>query len=150
MDIFQIFALSSSGMGAQRTRMNVIAGNLANAETTRTPEGGPYHRRNVILREATLGQSFPALMSARLQGPLWRLPAVEVAAVQESSRPPRKVYDPGHADADPQGYVSYPDINSIEEMVDLLSAVRSYEANMAAFNATKSIVRRLLDMGRAI
>lgn len=149
MDLFRMFDLSAGGMGAQRTRMSVVAGNLANVDTTRTPEGGVYRRRNVIFRAVPLGQTFSTMMATSLRDQSQGFLTVEVAGIHESSKPPRRVYDPRHPDADAQGYVSYPDINSIEEMVDLLSAVRSYEANLAAFNATKTLIRRLLDIGRA-
>ena len=148
MDLFKIFSISGAGMNAQRSRMTVVAGNLANAETTRTPEGGPYKRRDVIFQAAPLGEGFADLLAAdaseRLEEPL----AVEVAGVRQSSRPPRKIFDPHHPDADPEGYVALPDINTMEEMVDMMSAARSYEANLSAFNTTKSLIRRLLDIGR--
>lgn len=148
MEIYRIFALSGAGMSAQRSRMTVVAGNMANAETTRTPEGGPYRKRHVLFRAVPLEGEFSTLGSASLQERPVGSSAVEVAGVRESQRPPKKVYDPQHPDADPEGYVSYPDINIMEEVTDLLSAVRSYEANMAAFNATKMLVRRLLEIGR--
>lgn len=145
-------------MGAQRSRMSVVAGNLANAETTRTPEGGPYRRRNILFRAAAVREEFPSLLQARLSSPFKlglrdrsaaEIHRVEVAGVRTSLRPPRKVYDPHHPDTDLEGYVSYPDINVMEEMVDLLSATRSYEANLTAFNATRTLIRRLLEIGRA-
>ncbi len=148
MDLFKIFTLSGAGMNAQKSRMNVVAGNMANAETTRTPEGGPYRRRNVIFQAVPPGGEFSSLMRVSLTGRPEEVLAVEVAGVKESQRAPKKIYDPQHPDADPEGYVSYPDINVMEELVDLLSAVRSYEANLAAYNATKSLVRRLLEIGR--
>ncbi len=148
MDLFRIFTLSGAGMNAQRSRMNVVAGNMANAETTRTPEGGPYRRRNIIFQAVPPGGEFSSLMRVSLTGRPEEILTVEVAGVKESQRAPKKIYDPQHPDADPEGYVSYPDINVMEEMVDLLSAVRSYEANLAAYNATKSLVRRLLEIGR--
>lgn len=164
MDLFNIFTLSGAGMAAQRNRMNVVSGNLANAETTRTPEGGPYRRRSVIFRAQPTTSEFSTLLasSAPLARPGTRpawftlepvnrsdgLLSVQVEAVKESQREPKQVYDPHHPDANSEGYVSYPDINPMEEMADLLSAVRSYEANLATFNATKSLVRRLLELGR--
>jgi flagellar basal-body rod protein FlgC len=156
MNIFRIFNVAGAGMSAQRTRMSVVAGNLANAETTRTPEGGPYRRRNVFFQALPLREDFPSVLQARSSMPL-RLArddseadvnAVEVVKVSVSDRAPRKVYDPQHPDADAEGYVSYPDINTMEEMTDLLSATRTYEANMTAFNTTKALVRKLLEMGR--
>lgn len=164
MDLFAIFDVTGGGMNAQRSRMNVVAGNLANAETTRTPEGGPYRRRNVLFRAQPAANEFSALLASSPQGArvdpqTGRIPfapfdrpqqvlSVHVDAIQESSRDPKKIYDPQHPDADEEGYVSYPDINSMEEMTDLLSATRSYEANLTTFNATKSLVHRLLDIGR--
>lgn len=156
MNIFRIFSVAGAGMSAQRTRMSVVAGNLANAETTRTPEGGPYRRRNVFFRAVPLPNDFPSLLRAQTARPLQlrqRDPqvdvnSVEVIKVQASTRAPRKTYDPQHPDADAEGYVSYPDINTMEEMTDLLSATRSYEANLTTFNTTKALVRKLLEMGR--
>ena len=149
MDLFKMFAISGAAMSAQRSRMSVITGNLANTETTRTPEGGPYRRRDVIFQTVPLGGEFPDLLSDtmldRAEGPL----SVEVAGIKQSSRAPRKIFDPNHPDANPEGYVLLPDINVMEEMVDLLSAVRSYEANLTAYNATKGLVRRLLEIGNA-
>jgi flagellar basal-body rod protein FlgC len=164
MDLFNIFRLSGAGMAAQRNRMNVVSGNLANAETTRTPDGGPYRRKSILFRAQPAASEFSTVLAASTQmarpgiRPAWfniepanqtePILTVKVDAVKESQRDPKKVYDPHHPDADPEGYVSYPDINPMEEMADLLSAVRSYEANLATFNATKSLVRRLLELGR--
>jgi len=157
MNIFRIFNVAGAGMSAQRTRMSVVAGNLANAETTRTPEGGPYRRRNVFFRALPLREDFSSTLQAASSTMPLRLSreafqtdvnAVEVVQVSTSTRAPRKVYDPQHPDADAEGYVSYPDINTMEEMTDLLSATRTYEANLTAFNTTKALVRKLLEMGR--
>jgi flagellar basal-body rod protein FlgC len=156
VNIFRIFNVSGADMSAQRTRMSVVAGNLANAETTRTPEGGPYRRRNVFFRTLPLQNDFPSLLQEQSSWPLQLrrrdsqtdVNSVEVVKVQASTRAPRKVYDPQHPDADTEGYVSYPDINTMEEMTDLLSATRSYEANLTTFNTTKALVRKLLEMGR--
>jgi flagellar basal-body rod protein FlgC len=150
MDLYRILTVSSAGMNAQRDRMSVVSGNLVNSETTRTPEGGPYRRRDIIFQAAPVEEeNFSSLMTVGVsqQWPSGIL-TVEVAGVRESSKAPRRVYDPEHPDADAQGYVFYPDINVMEEMADLMSAVRSYEANLAVFNATKGLVRRLLDFGR--
>jgi len=164
MDLFNIFTVSGAGMAAQRSRMNVVSGNLANAETTRTPEGGPYRRRSVVFRAQPTVSDFSALLASSPQAsrvgtrPGWfkieslnrpdGILTVQADNVRESLREPKKVYDPHHPDADPEGYVAYPDINPIEETTDLLSAVRSYEANLATFNATKTLVRHLLELGR--
>lgn len=142
MDVSGTLAISSSALQAQRLRMDVIAANLANAQSTRTPEGGPYKRRDVVL-EATPGGSFDDLLGAGGSG------AVRVARVVEDEKPPRVVFDPGHPDADAQGYVAYPNVNPITEMVDLMAATRAYEANVAAVNATKRVLEAALSIGRA-
>jgi flagellar basal-body rod protein FlgC len=158
MNLFRVFDVTGAGMSVQRTRLNVVSGNLANAETTRTPEGGPYRRRNVFFRALPLHDEAPKVQRAGLFLPIslphkrltpqGQINSVEVAGVQPSNRTPRKLYDPSHPDADNDGYVSYPEINTMEEMTDLLSATRSYEANMTVFNSTKALVRKLLEMGR--
>ncbi|HUK42541.1 MAG TPA: flagellar basal body rod protein FlgC [Candidatus Acidoferrales bacterium] len=147
MDLFKMFAISGAAMSAQRSRMSVISGNLANTETTRTPEGGPYRRRDVIFQATSLDDEFPDLLSETALDRSEGLLSVEVAGIKQSSRAPRKIFDPNHPDANPEGYVLLPDINVMEEMVDLLSAVRSYEANLTVYNATKGLVRRLLEIG---
>jgi len=148
MDLFKMFSISGAAMAAQRSRLSVITGNMANAETTRTPEGGPYRRRDVIFQAAPLRTEFSDLMADNSGENSAEPISVEVAGIRQSNRAPKQIFDPTHPDADARGYVSMPDINVMEEMVDLLSAVRSYEANLTAFNATKSLVRRLLDLGR--
>ncbi len=142
MDVSSSLAISSSALQAQRLRMDVIAANLANAQSTRTPEGGPYKRHDVVL-EATSGGSFDAALGAEVGS------AVRVARIVEDERPPRVVFDPGHPDADAKGYVAYPNVNPITEMVDLMAATRAYEANIAAVNATKRVLEAALSIGRA-
>ena len=148
MDLFKIFNISGAGMSAQRSRMTVVAGNLANTETTRTPEGGPYKRRDVIFQAVALGDESSEPFGNEPEA-TDGLRTVKVTGIEPSRRPPREVFDPHHPDASPEGYVSLPDINVMEEMVDMMSAVRSYEANLSAFNTTKSLIRRLLDLGRS-
>jgi flagellar basal-body rod protein FlgC len=150
MDLYRILAASSLGMQAQRSRMTAVTSNLVNAETTRTPEGGPYKRRDVIFQTVPLDddEGSSRVMTVGFTERPSGLVAVEVAGVRESAKAPKKIYDPAHPDADAEGYVAYPDINVMEEMADLMSAVRSYEANLAVFNATKGLVRKLLDIGR--
>jgi flagellar basal-body rod protein FlgC len=143
-----MFAISGAGMAAQRERMSVITGNLANTETTRTPEGGPYRRRDIIFHAVPANREFGDLLSENFLDHPEGLLSVEVAGIRQSSRAPRQIFDPRHPDATAEGYVSLPDINVIEEMVDLMSAVRSYEANLTAYNTTKGLVRRLLEVGR--
>jgi flagellar basal-body rod protein FlgC len=148
MDLFKIFSVSGSGMAAQRSRMTVVAGNLANSETTRTPEGGPYRRRDIIFQSVPAEGEFSAELDRLTDDPNGAQ-GVEVVGLKRSNQPPRKLFDPNHPDADTEGYVAMPNINAMEEMVDMLSAVRSYEANLATYNTTKSLIRKILDLGRA-
>jgi flagellar basal-body rod protein FlgC len=136
MDATASLAISSSALHAQRLRMDVIAANLANAQSTRTPEGGPYKRHDVVL-EAMPAGSFEEVLGA-----------VRVARIVEDTKPPRMVFDPGHPDADGKGYVAYPNVNPVTEMVDLMAATRAYEANVAAVNATKRVLEAALSIGR--
>jgi flagellar basal-body rod protein FlgC len=148
MDLFKIFSVSGSGMAAQRSRMTVVAGNLANSETSRTPEGGPYRRRNIIFQAVPTDGEFAAQFDKLSDGGA-EAQGVEVVGVKASNRPPRVIFDANHPDANAEGYVAMPNINPMEEMVDMLSAVRSYEANLATYNTTKSLIRKILDIGRA-
>ncbi len=132
--MFDSLRISASGMSAERLRMDVVAANIANADTTRGPDGQPYRRREVVLSP---GGSFDEV----LQG-------VQVAGIAEDQSPPRRVYDPGHPDADAQGYVSMPNVSPITEMVDLIGASRAYEANVTAMNVAKQMVNRALDIIR--
>jgi flagellar basal-body rod protein FlgC len=132
---FSSLDVSASGLSAQRRRMDVIAENIANAETTRTAAGGPYRRQQVVF------QALPATPGAAGRG-------VTVTEVVADPRPPRLVYRPGHPEADAQGYVRMPNVNILEEMVDMVSATRSYEANVAAINAAKQMTRKALEIGR--
>lgn len=125
--------VSASGLAAQRRRLDVVANNIANAETTRTPQGGPYRRQQVVFSAEQAG--------VEGQG-------VSVTQVVEDQRPPRIVYRPGHPDADEKGFVAMPNVNVMEEMVDMVSATRSYEANVAAVDAAKAMVRKALEIVR--
>ena len=147
MDLFKIFSISGSGMAAQKSRMSVVDGNLANSESTRTVDGGPYRRRDVIFQAAPPPGEFADELND-IAADQERAQGVEVVGVKQSNRPPRRIFDPSHPDANGEGYVAMPDINPIEEMVDMLSAVRSYEANLSAFNSTKALIRKILDLGR--
>jgi len=134
---FDIMSISATGLTAQRLRIDVIADNIANAETTRTPRGEPYRRKIPIFAEY--------LEMARAG---YKLRGVKVVRIEEDPSPFRLVYDPSHPDADQNGYVRMPNVNVLKEMVDLISAQRAYEANVAAINATKSMVNAALDIGR--
>jgi flagellar basal-body rod protein FlgC len=142
VDTGTAFAISASGLRAQRLRMDVIAANLANAESTRTPEGGPYRRRDVVLEARPAGDRFEDMLGDAAGS------AVRVSRVVSDTRPPRVVFDPGHPDADPQGYVAMPNVNVVSEMVDLMTASRAYEANVAALNATKRVLEATLGIGQ--
>jgi flagellar basal-body rod protein FlgC len=145
MDSATALAISASGLRAQRLRMDVIAANLANAESTRTPQGGPYRRRDVVLEAVPRGEAFDDMLGTGATAS----PAVKVSRVVEDRRPPRVVFDPGHPDADARGYVAMPNVNVVTEMVDLMAATRAYEANVTALNATKRMMEAALEIGRA-
>jgi len=136
--------ISAAGMSAQRHRLNVIASNLANLQTTRTPEGGPYQRKDVIFQTKPLvvDSQNESLMESGQQKSL----SVEMVKVITDSRPPIMKYQPEHPDADPQGYVAYPNVNAIEEMVNMLSATRSYEANLTMMKTTKDMVNKTIEI----
>jgi len=145
MDFFSSMNVSSSALTAERTRMNLISSNLANAGTTRTPEGGPYKRKDAVFTATPAQSGFSrALSGAAGQN----VRQVEVTQVVEDQSPPRMHYDPGHPDANPQGYVAMPNVNVMEEMADMISATRAYEANVTAVQAAKSMALKALEIGR--
>jgi flagellar basal-body rod protein FlgC len=153
MNLFGLMETSGSAMQAERMRAEVVAANMANAETTRTEAGGPYRRQHVIFAANGNGQTFAeALGSAAPQGQLAAPQApqggVHIAGVVEDPAPPLKRYDPGHPDAGPDGYVSYPDINPITEMVDLMGATRAYGLNGSAVQAEKGMITAALDIAK--
>ncbi|HQD89458.1 MAG: flagellar basal body rod protein FlgC [Syntrophomonadaceae bacterium] len=144
--------ISASGLTAQRLRMDTIANNMANAETTRNSAGtGPY-RRQVVVFEARPPQSvskFKGIMQEKLTAQVGNGVRVkEIREVTEAESPYRRVYEPSHPDADEQGYVSYPNVNIVEEMINMISATRAYEANAKVIEATKSMAARALEIGR--
>ncbi len=145
MDILTGMRVSSSGMAAQRTRMNTISSNIANINTTRTPEGGPYRRKDVILESMPEAKSFGEILTSAPQKDVQR---VQVTDVLVDRRAPLMKYEPDHPDADESGYVAYPNINLMEEMANMIQATRSYEANVAAMNATKDMAMTSLEIGR--
>jgi flagellar basal-body rod protein FlgC len=140
MSLFSAMTVSASGMAAERTRAELLVENLANAETTRTPEGGPYRRKDAVFAAQPMSTSFASLFESHLQ---------EGVAVQEISvdmRDPERRYLPGHPDAGADGYVSFPRINPAEDMVDLTGAARGFEANVAAISAVKDMIMRSIDL----
>lgn len=145
MDFFSSINVSSSALSAERTRMNLISSNLANASATRTAEGGPYKRKDAIFSATPMESRFNrALDGATAQ----QVRQVEVSQIVEDQNPPRMQYDPGHPDADPQGYVAMPNVNVVEEMADMIGATRAYEANVTAVQAAKSMAMKTLEIGR--
>ncbi|HQA49086.1 MAG: flagellar basal body rod protein FlgC [Syntrophomonadaceae bacterium] len=144
--------ISASGLTAQRLRMDTIANNMANAETTRNSAGtGPY-RRQVVVFEARPPQSvskFKGIMQEKLTAQVGNGVRVkEIRELTDAESPYRRVYEPSHPDADEQGYVSYPNVNIVEEMINMISATRAYEGNAKAIEATKSMAARALEIGR--
>jgi len=135
MNSFNVFTVSASALEAQKQRMNVIASNMANVHSTRTDEGGPYRRKDVLFSAAAV-QSDPDTLAG-----------VKVVDIVADSTPFRTVYDPGHPDADKEGYVSMPNINIIEEMVNMMMASRAYEASVSAFNMSKTMFLKTLELG---
>jgi flagellar basal-body rod protein FlgC len=144
MSLFSVLSISASGMSAQRTRAEILVENLANAETTRTPEGGPYRRKDVVFASEPM-ESFAAAFE-QAAGSNSR--GVRVADVVADTREPERRYLPGHPDADKEGYVAFPRINPAEDMVDLMNATRSYQANVSAMSAVKDMIQRSIDLLR--
>jgi flagellar basal-body rod protein FlgC len=147
MSLFGGLEISASGLTAERLRMDVTAENLANAQTTRGANGQAYRRKEVVLQE-TPG-SFGASLTAAMGSGSGSSGGVQVAGiVQDTTTPLKRVYDPGHPDADAQGYVSMPNVDTVTEMVDLISAQRAYEANVTAMQSAKQMFSRTLDLLR--
>ncbi len=144
MDFLSAMKIGASGLTAQRLRMDTIASNLANIETTRTPEGGPYKRKDVMFSALPLNEFATTLEDALAD----HVRQVIVTEVVEDQSPPTLVYNPSHPDANEEGYVAMPNINLMEEMVNLINATRSFEANVQAINAAKSMALRAIDLGR--
>ena len=139
MNIFSAMSISASGLTAQRTRLNIIAENLANAQVTRTPQGGPYLRKNVIL-ETQPAEDFASLLGSPDK--------VEVADIVESQEGLIQEYDPTHPDANEEGLVTWPNVNPVSEMVSLVMASRAFDANVAAFRTGKAMALKALEIGR--
>ncbi len=142
MSFLTSFNISANGMSAERLRINVIASNIANINTTRTPEGGPYRRKDVVF-EAVPVDNKENSFENQLQ-----LETVKVKDIVEDNRPPILKYDPSHPDADKNGYVKMPNINLMEEMVNLINASRSYEANVQVMRSAKNMLMRTIELLR--
>jgi flagellar basal-body rod protein FlgC len=151
MGMFDALDVAGSGLSAERLRMDVTAENLANANTTRTAAGGPYRRKVVVLEQQPGGSSFQSALASQMNGGKGATvngTGVQVAGIANDTTPNRKVYDPGHPDADAQGYVEMPNVDSVSEMVDLISASRAYEANVTAMQSAKTLFTKTLDLLR--
>ena len=145
MDFMTAFDISASGLSADRTRINTISMNLANAKTTRTAQGGPYRRRSVVQQATDVDDPFSIHMRSALDR---AVQGVRVSAVTMDNRPFKRVYEPGNPDANAEGYVMYPDINVVEEMANLMTAQRNYEANVTTVDAVKGMFVKALEIGR--
>jgi flagellar basal-body rod protein FlgC len=145
MDFFTAFDVSASGLSAQRIRMNTVSSNLANAYSTETAEGGPYRRKDVVFSAQPVRNSFNEILQGQMGG---KINQVNVVEIVEDPRPFKTVYDPYHPNADKNGYVSYPNVNVMEEMVNMLSASRSYEANVSAVKTAQEMALKALEIGQ--
>jgi len=144
MSLFAALSVGASGMAAQRARAELLVENLANAETTRTPEGGPYRRKDAVFASTTVDAQFSSVFEAQ-----WHSAGgVTVADIITDASEPERRYMPGHPDADKDGYVAFPRINPAEDMVDLMGAARGYEANVAAIGAVKDMIQHSIDLLR--
>ncbi|KAB8031900.1 flagellar basal body rod protein FlgC [Fluviispira multicolorata] len=145
MSFLEGLKISASGLSAERIRMNVISSNLANANTSRTEEGGPYKRKDVLFTARNSGLSFDNLMRLAFDP---NLKEVKVDGITEDRRAPRLVFNPNHPDANENGYVAMPNISIMEEMVNMITSNRSFESNTQAINATKSMATTAISIGR--
>jgi len=136
MESKNVFSVSASALAAQRQRMNTIASNMANANSTRTAEGGPYRRKDVVFSAELMGAT-----QSGLEG-------VKVSSIVKDESPFKMIHDPGHPDADKDGFVAMPNVNIIEEMVNMMMASRAYEASVSAFNMSKAMFAKTLELGR--
>lgn len=142
MSLFGVFDVASSGMEAQRIRTQLLAENIANAETTRTPGGGPYRRKDAIFTSASTSPSFASVFDEAMSA----MTGVAVKEVMVDDSDPERRFQPGHPDADKDGYVAFPRLNPAEEMVNLQSASRGYQANVAALSAVKDMIQHSIDL----
>ena len=142
MSLFSVLSIGESGMDAQRARAELLTENLANAETTRTPDGGPYRRKDVVFESASTTSPFSSIFDAQLHSS----GGVAISDIITDTSDPERRFMPGHPDADKDGYVAFPHMNPAEDMVDLMGASRSYEANVAAIGAVKDMIQKTIDL----
>lgn len=145
MDLFSSMRVSASGLDAQTKRMNTISSNIANAETTRTDTGGPYKKKTTVMGSVTDRESFGEILANELDE---QVQGVQVMEVAEDKTPPRIIFNPDHPDANQEGYVELPNVNVVQEMADMISAQRSYEANVTTMGAAKAMAQKALEIGR--
>lgn len=145
MDLFTAMNTSSTALSAERTRMNLISSNLANANTTRTPEGGPYRRKDAVFMATPVTDGFGRLVDGAAGK---HVREVQVSEIVEDSGAPRMQYDPSHPDANAQGYVAMPNVNVVEEMADMITATRVYEANVMSAQAAKNMALKTLEISK--
>jgi len=141
MDLLNILQVSGSGLTAERTRIQTVSSNIANAQTTKSEGGGAYRRKIPVFSAVEIGNSFGGMLDAKLSQPL-------VTDVVDDMRPLESVYDPSHPDADATGHVEMPNVEIVSEMVDMISASRAYEANVSAISATKNMALKALEIGK--
>lgn len=149
MDLFSAMEIASSGLNAQRVRMNALSSNVANARTTRTAEGGPYRRLDPVFQAVALdtGNSTNPSTTSQPSDKDRGAYLVSVAEIRQDQAPPQKMYDPNHPDADEQGFVELPNVNVVEEMVNLITATRAYESGVTVMQSIKSMVNSALRIG---
>lgn len=147
MGIFNGININATGLTAERLRMDIISKNIANANTTRTSNGIPYRRQVPIFKQSSSKQPFSQYLEGAKKGSQIGN-GVEVVAIKEDKTPFKKVYDPGHPDADKEGYVQMPNVDIVTEMINMITATRAYEANVTAMNATKSMAMKALEIGK--
>lgn len=145
MSLFTALSVSATGLTAQRQRAELLVENLANSETTRTSEGGPYRRKDAVFSTTSVDSPFGSVYAAELGN---QASGVQVSEITVDSRDPERRYMPGHPDADKDGYVKFPNVNPAEDMVDLMSASRNYQANITAMSAVKDMIHRSIDLLR--
>lgn len=153
MSIWNIIRIGASALSAQRLRLDLISNNIANSETTHTTAGGPYQRQDVIFTPQESNGFLPQFLAARkaqdsLAGVSSGMEGVKVASILTDTTPGSRVYDPNHPDADEKGFVTYPNVNMVVEMTNMMSATRSYEANLSVLDAAKRMALRSLEIGK--
>jgi flagellar basal-body rod protein FlgC len=144
MNLFTAMEVAASGLGAERVRMNALASNLANARTTRTPDGGPYKRVDPVFQAVPIEERLSEVQRDPAQGGVYM---VDVPYIKQDDKEPQLIYDPQHPDADARGFVALPNVNVVEEMVNLITASRSYESGVTVMQTLKSMAQSALSIG---